>query len=105
MEEQTAEANAMTSPVWKDARLHKPPSNGYRRYAVIFESCGIASKGFAGWMPRPCYREGDWTSVTYDNNNGVSGAQVLYWHEFLPPPAGVDLSAAETTTKKTTRPE
>lgn len=75
---------------WKDARLHKPTSNHYDRYAVLFEHCGSVMQGFASWAPKNAYTDGDWENVECTNGNGLGGT-VLFWHPFLTKPEDIEI--------------
>lgn len=67
--------------MWKDSRLHKPTSNHYDRYPVVFLYCGSTFTGYASWMPKNGYTDGDWIEITCTNGNKLSESEVLYWME------------------------
>jgi hypothetical protein len=65
---------------WLDSRLEKPTSNHFDSYFVVAHSSGLVMLGFADWMPKDGYTDGDWQNVRCTNGNGLGG-EVLYWME------------------------
>lgn len=70
---------------WLDSRIHKPNSNHYDKYVVVFYYSGSQFLGFASWVPKDGYSDGDWANTECTNGNPLDG-EVLYWmrHPNLP---------------------
>lgn len=77
---------------WKDSRMHSPPCNGARMYPVLFKLIdGIATDGFALWMPNDGYKTGKWDKIFHTTTNTAGNAEVLYWCDLPEKPKDVDL--------------
>lgn len=63
---------------WVDSRIVKPTSNHFDTYFVEFLCSGITMLGFADWMPKDNYTDGEWENVRSTNGNRLGG-EVLYW--------------------------
>lgn len=66
---------------WLDSRVHKPNSNAFHQYPVIFLYEGFLFTGYAGWMPINDYTDGEWINIRCTNTNKLEPAKVLYWTE------------------------
>ncbi len=64
---------------WIDSRLDSPSSNHFDSYFVVFLQSGITMLGFADWMPKDGYTDGDWQNTRCTNGNKQDGGVVLYW--------------------------
>ncbi len=68
--------------MWLDTRLKKPNCNHCDKYPVVFNIIGDKlTVGYATWMPKNDYTDGDWINITFTNGNGISDAVPLYWME------------------------
>lgn len=65
---------------WLDTRIHKPSTNGYSRYTVIFQYEDLVLVGTAAFMPKNNYTDGDWEDCRTTNGNALGG-EVLYYME------------------------
>lgn len=68
-----------------DSRVEKPSSNSFNTYFVTFLYYGSLFIGFADWMPKDNYTDGDWINIRSTNGNNLGG-EVLYWtkHPSIP---------------------
>lgn len=75
-----------------DSRIEKPSCNSFDTYFVTFFYCGSVFIGFADWMPKDGYTDGDWINIRCTNGNKLGG-EVLYWskHPSIPFLATKDL--------------
>lgn len=67
---------------WRDSRISRPGSNSFETYIVTFsitELEGSRFLGFADWMPKNNYTDGDWLNIRHSNGKNVDSGCVLYW--------------------------
>lgn len=70
---------ALPEGVWLDTRIHKPHSNSWRRYPVMFLHGEFLFDGYAFYGPDGCdYTSGVWKDPECRNGNPLGG-EVLYW--------------------------
>ncbi len=83
---------------WKDSRVYKPNCNSCCRYPVIYLHAwgsftgkeGSVGKGFATWMPKNNYTDGDWIEIQIQMHSGkYDNMTVLYWMDIEEYPEGV----------------
>jgi hypothetical protein len=56
---------------------------------VIYVYCGSVFMGYATWMPKNDYTDGEWECTRAKNRNPHTGGVVLYWCDFPPWPKDV----------------
>lgn len=77
---------------WFDSRVKKPNCKMACIYPVIFYCHGVSVlNGYATWMPKDQYTDGDWVNVMGTNSGKHSNSLVLYWKDIPERPEGIEL--------------